>query len=165
MGNALIYRKRKNTIEKIVDHNKIPFHSYEKEEDVCKVTKCYDGDTIHILRIIGKTPYRFKCRLTGIDTAEIRTNNSKEKVFALKTRDYLANLILDKFVWVVFGGFDKYGRLLCEVYLDHRDIKRSCSVNKQLINEGYAQPYDGGTKFDFKDWNFNTDNGLLMPSE
>ena len=153
MGNALIVRKRKKSLQKIQNTKDIPFFSYKDEKDICLVSKCYDGDTIWIVRIIKNKPYRFKCRLSGIDTAEMRTKDEEEKKFAIKTRDYLANLILNQYVWVKFGEFDKYGRLLCNIYLTHKDLKRKKSVNQMLIDNGWAQAYDGGTKVEFKNWN------------
>ena len=41
------------------------------------------------------------------------------------------------------GGFGKYGRLLGWLYLG---IDADKSLNELMIEEGYAWPYDGGTK-------------------
>ena len=40
------------------------------------------------------------------------------------------------------GGVGKYGRLLGWLYIGTDDL----SLNEQMIEEGYAHPYDGGTK-------------------
>ena len=40
------------------------------------------------------------------------------------------------------GGVGKYGRLLGWLYVGDADI----SLNEQMITEGYAWAYDGGTK-------------------
>jgi micrococcal nuclease len=40
------------------------------------------------------------------------------------------------------GGVGKYGRLLGWLYVGDSDI----SLNEQMIEEGYAWAYDGGTK-------------------
>ncbi len=40
------------------------------------------------------------------------------------------------------GGVGKYGRLLGWLYVGESDI----SLNEQMITEGYAWAYDGGTK-------------------
>ena len=40
------------------------------------------------------------------------------------------------------GGTGKYGRLLGWLYIDDTTI----SLNEQMITEGYAWEYDGGTK-------------------
>ena len=40
------------------------------------------------------------------------------------------------------GGVGKYGRLLGWVYIGDEEF----SINEQMIDEGYAWSYDGGTK-------------------
>jgi len=40
------------------------------------------------------------------------------------------------------GGVGKYGRLLGWCYIGDHDV----SLNEQMITEGYAWTYDGGTK-------------------
>ena len=40
------------------------------------------------------------------------------------------------------GGVGKYGRLLGWLYIGDSDL----SLNEQMITEGYAWAYDGGTK-------------------
>ena len=40
------------------------------------------------------------------------------------------------------GGVGKYGRLLGWIYIGDSDI----SLNEQMVTEGYAWTYDGGTK-------------------
>ena len=40
------------------------------------------------------------------------------------------------------GGMGKYGRLLGWLYIGDDNI----SINEQMIDEGYAWSYDGGTK-------------------
>jgi micrococcal nuclease len=40
------------------------------------------------------------------------------------------------------GGVGKYGRLLGWLYVGDVDV----SLNEQMITEGYAWEYDGGTK-------------------
>ena len=40
------------------------------------------------------------------------------------------------------GGVGKYGRLLGWLYIGDADV----SLNEQMITEGYAWEYDGGTK-------------------
>jgi micrococcal nuclease len=40
------------------------------------------------------------------------------------------------------GGVGKYGRLLGWLYIGDESV----SLNEQMINEGYALPYAGGTK-------------------
>ena len=46
------------------------------------------------------------------------------------------------FVQKLVGGVGKYGRLLGWLYIGDSTV----SLNEQMIEEGYAWSYDGGTK-------------------
>lgn len=108
-----------------------------------KVIDVYDGDTVTLVFQFGSKMWKDKCRLTGVDTAEIRTRDADEKVRGLEARDWLRSKVLNKKVWVECGKWDKYGRLLGTIYLTS-DFQQS--VNQELINHGFAVPYFGGTK-------------------
>ena len=97
--------------------NKIGLFSLEGHEYRAKVVDVYDGDTIKCVFPIHDTLYRWNCRLTGVDTPEVRTRCKAEKVYGYKVRDYLREKILNKMVYVRCGDFDKYGRLLVEILL------------------------------------------------
>ena len=116
--------------------------SFEGECKEAKVVSVYDGDTIKVAFPLGGKMYIWNCRLIGVDTPELRTQNKKEKAFGYEVRDHLRNKILGKIVKISCGEFDKYGRLLIEVYLGDE----SKSVNQWLIDNKYAFAYDGVTK-------------------
>ena len=110
-----------------------------------RVIKVYDGDTITIatkLPYDSSLLYRLPVRLNGIDTPEIKGKDitDDEKTAARITRDYLSNLVLNKYVRLENVSTEKYGRILADVYLD--DIH----INQLLLNERFAVLYDGGTK-------------------
>ena len=115
--------------------------SFEGEFKEAKVLEVYDGDTITVAFPFGGKMYSWKCRLTGVDTPELRTRNLKEKEFGYQVRDQLRERILGKVVKLSCKDFDKYGRLLVEVHDDNTDSIIIC-----LIENGYAGAYDGGTK-------------------
>ena len=116
-----------------------------------RVIKCYDADTI---TIASKMPYndspiyRFSVRLNGIDTPEIKGKDvtPDEKQAASDARDFVSNLILNKYVRLEKVENEKYGRILADVYIN--DI----NLNELLIKERYAVKYDGGTKIKPKSW-------------
>ena len=114
------------------------------------VTKVYDGDSITIESsipgMILNTKYLFKVRLNRIDTPEIRTNNEEEKEIALLAKDALKNKILNKIIQLKTISTDKYGRLLCDIFLD--DI----CINDWMIENRYAVPYCGKTKKSPDSW-------------
>jgi len=111
------------------------------------VIKVYDGDTITIAQ---KLPYetsplfRFTIRLHGIDSPEIKTKNDSEKKYAERSRDALHDLIFQKTVTLKNISLEKYGRILADVY--YNDIH----INKWLLDNKYAIPYDGSKK---REWN------------
>ena len=114
-----------------------------------KVIKVYDGDTI---TIASKLPYehspvyRFSVRLLGIDTPEIKGSTTKEKELAKRARDALSSKILGKIVYLKDVGTEKYGRLLATVY--YEDL----NLNRWMLDNRYAVPYEGGTKQRPPEW-------------
>ena len=120
-----------------------------------KCVKCYDADSVHVVFEWNQQFMRFKCRLYGIDSAELRSKHHEEKQVARKARDYLKSLILNKIVLIQCHDFDKYGRLLLSAYTNTiQDLSQkpfggsktttmsspsfSQSVNQHLIDTGYA---------------------------
>ena len=104
------------------------------------VINVYDGDTITVAVKIEQRYYKYKVRLAGIDTPELRTNNENEKRKAIAARDYLKMLILHKKVCVRNVFYEKYGRLCGTIYIKNKDINRS------MVEAGHAVEYDGGKK-------------------
>jgi endonuclease YncB( thermonuclease family) len=114
-----------------------------------RVIKCYDADTI---TIASKLPYndsplyRLSVRLNGIDAPEIKGKNEEEKEVAKQARNFVTNLILNKYVRLENVESEKYGRILADVYIG--DVH----INELLIKERYAVKYDGGTKLKPTSW-------------
>ena len=103
------------------------------------IKEVYDGDTITAIVDLGfYTQMTIKVRLSGINAPELRGG---EKDAGLKSRDRLAELVLGKEVTLKTyrDKREKYGRWLADVYVADQVI----SVNRQLINEGLAVPYEG----------------------
>lgn len=122
-----------------------PLFSLEGQEIQAKVVSVYDGDTVKCVFPLKDTLYKWNCRLTGVDTPEIRTRNKVEKKYGYEVRNYLRKKILNKVVTLECGEFDKYGRLLAKI----KCTGDKCSVNQWLIDNDYAFEYHGGTK---KSW-------------
>jgi len=105
-----------------------------------KIVEVYDGDTCKVVFPYFEQLYKWTLRLERIDTPELKTKNDLERSFGFEVRDILRNMILDKIVKVKCGKFDKYGRLLAEIYINGQN------VNQYLLDNNYAFAYDGGTK-------------------
>ena len=101
----------------------------------CKVIKVYDGEC-----------YKFKVRLDGIDSAEIKGSSENEKKHAIQARDALSDKILHQIVKLDIKGLEKYGRILADVFYNGENM------NEWMLNNGYAVKYDGGTKKRDEKW-------------
>jgi endonuclease YncB( thermonuclease family) len=116
-----------------------------------RVIKVYDADTI---TIASKLPYdespmyRLSVRLNGIDTPEMKGKSvsDEEKDAAQQARDFVSNLVLNKYVSLENIDSEKYGRILADVYVGN------IHLNDLLLKERYAVKYDGGTKIKPASW-------------
>ena len=123
-----------------------------------RVIKCYDADTI---TIASKLPYdasplyRLSVRLNGIDAPEIKGKSAEEKEVAKEARDFVSNLVLNKYVRLENIESEKYGRILADVYIG--DV----CLNELLIKERYAVKYDGGSKLKPVSWLKYKNNGEM----
>lgn len=106
-----------------------------------KVISVYDGDTLTAIFKFKGEHYKWSCRLTGIDTPEMKGGSANEKKAAIEARDYLRSCVLNKVVKLECGEFDKYGRLLVKIIDENGK-----NINECMINTGYAKEYFGGTK-------------------
>lgn len=145
----------------------VPEFSLNGIKTIGKIVDVYDGDTCKIILANGDILLRFNCRLKFIDTPEMKPSKSKanrdiEILNAIKCRNKLIQLTTscqlniedkltkpqvkkllisnDRIITVQCHEFDKYGRLLVELYSGEK------TANNILVEEGYAKAYDGGTK-------------------
>ena len=118
---------------------------------VVSIDKVVDGDTIDVTIDLGFDLYKKeRVRVAGVDTPEKRTRNLEEKALGLDAtawiKDHLEGAIDGDDDLIIRteldGGVGKYGRLLGWLYIGDSDL----SLNEQMITEGYAWAYDGGTK-------------------
>ena len=110
-----------------------------------------DGDTIDVLIDLGFDLYKKeRVRIAGVDTPEKRTRNLEEKELGIDATNWLkekldSTIAGDDELTIrteLVGGVGKYGRLLGWLYIGDGNV----SLNEQMIDEGYAWAYDGGTK-------------------
>ena len=153
-----------------------PIFSLEGQTVRAKCIDIYDGDSATFAIMVHGTVYKFKCRLSGIDTPEIRPSRSNpnrdhEKKAAKYVRNRFLQLVTGaavdlhhdypkkeikqmlssstKLVWLKCGKFGKFGRCLIKVFLEESDLPdKMASVNKILLGEELAYKYYGGKKND-----------------
>ena len=118
---------------------------------VIEINRVVDGDTIDVTIDLGFDLYKKeRVRVAGVDTPEKRTRDLEEKALGYDATNWLKDKLDgaisgdDDLVirTELVGGVGKYGRLLGWLYIGDADL----SLNEQMITEGYAWAYDGGTK-------------------
>jgi micrococcal nuclease len=118
---------------------------------VVEINKVLDGDTIDVTIDLGFDLFKKeRVRVAGVDTPEKRTRDLEEKALGIDATNWLKEklegaLAGDDDLVIrteLVGGVGKYGRLLGWLYLGDGSL----SLNEQMIEEGYAWAYDGGTK-------------------
>jgi len=111
------------------------------------VTKVVDGDTIDADIDLGfDISLTKRIRLAGIDTPESRTTNLKEKALGLESKEWMKKTLANaKDILIkteLPDSTEKYGRIIGHLFINGQET----SLNNQMIDEGYALAYDGGTK-------------------
>ena len=94
--------------------------------DTYFVTKVIDGDTIEV----RQEKRNYKVRLSEIDAPEINQR------FGTESKNFLASLILNKEIELIYITEDRYGRIVAKIYKDNKDINRS------MVRNGLAWVYD-----------------------
>lgn len=105
----------------------------ENKEQIFKVLKIYDGDTIQV-KGLGLI---FKIRLVGIDAPEIGYKGQESQPFSQKSKTYLTRLLKDKHIRLISYGTGGYNRQLAEVFIQNENI------NIKMIKAGLAEVYTG----------------------
>ena len=118
---------------------------------VVEINRVLDGDTIDVTIDLGFDLFKKeRVRVAGVDTPEKRTRDLEEKALGIHATNWLKEklegaLAGDDDLVIrteLVGGVGKYGRLLGWLYLGDAAV----SLNEEMIEEGYAWAYDGGTK-------------------
>jgi len=118
------------------------------------IAKVVDGDTIDANIDLGfDISLNKRIRLAGIDTPESRTKDEYEKKLGLESKEWLKKHLEGAKDIIVKtelpDSTEKYGRIIGHLYIGDAEVSavnRKKSVNNQMIEEGYAWEYDGGTK-------------------
>ena len=112
-----------------------------------EIHKVVDGDTIDASIDLGfDISLEKRIRLAGVDTPESRTTDLKEKAMGLESKEWLKKKLEGAKDIIIKtelpDSTEKYGRIIGHLYINGE----ATSLNNQMIAEGYAWNYDGGTK-------------------
>ncbi len=137
-------------LKNIGDLEKFPLFSLKGKSFIAKPTNIYDGDTLSMIFEVNGEILKYRCRCMGYDSPEMKPSKSKpdrelEISLAKKAKQRFVELLekhQSKLVKIECFEFDKYGRLLVNIY-NKVDEK---SINQIMIDEKHGKAYDGGTK-------------------
>jgi len=140
------------------------FFSLNGVNTYARLVDVYDGDTITCIIPIFNNYYKFHIRLDNLDTCEMKSKNDELKYQAFLARKKVLDILCENnnldlhcckkdiqtyftdnniIVYLECLNFDKYGRLLANVY--KKDDKNK-SLSSILIDCHLGFPYSGGTK-------------------
>lgn len=129
------------------------------------VTRVVDGDTVDVDIDLGfgMTYKKQRVRMKGIDTPESRTRDLEEKKFGLASKEFLKEQLKDQEIELVSHDKGKFGRILGELFVG----SSAYSINKIMIDNHHAVPYDGQSKEDIeanhlKNRTHLTESGLVV---
>jgi micrococcal nuclease len=112
-----------------------------------QITKVVDGDTIDADIDLGfDISLSKRIRLAAVDTPESRTSDANEKKYGLESKEWLKHKVENaKNILIkteLPDSTEKYGRIIGHLFINDQET----SLNNQMIVEGYAWEYSGGTK-------------------
>jgi len=145
-----------------------PFFTLNGQCSKGRLVDIIDGDSVHVILPVFNNYYKYSVRLNGIDTCEMKSKNEQLKKKAVLARNTLFKLVNKKIdilsdvtkvdvknflnenviiVWVECLEFDKYGRLLANVYAVDDDYNKiGDSFSDHLLKNDLAYAYMGKTK-------------------
>jgi endonuclease YncB( thermonuclease family) len=158
----VVHEKERMSAESFRAHGgNTPAFSLDGVQTWVRVVDIYDGDTLTVVIPCFGGFYKFSVRMGGIDTCEIRSKLKANKDKAYAARDRVIQCItknerklmtkkeiqqlLDSNVYLVWAQckeFDKYGRLLANIYVEQGGE----TLSDILIREKLAYAYEGDTK-------------------
>lgn len=117
---------------------------YDGYKTFATILRVVDGDTVDIAYFLPymKQPMKARARIYGIDTPELRprkNNPEREQVKrdAELAKMFLQSLVGAKTLHITCHGFDSFGRMLCEFFLDD-----GTNVGREMLRHGFAKVYE-----------------------
>ena len=145
-------------------NNDTPIFTMNGMKTFARVVNVIDGDTLSLVIPLFDKYFKFNVRINGIDTCEVHSNDVEIKEKGLKAKYRVVEILSKKdvkdvlcisrkqiielfnsnmsIVWIECLEFDKYGRLLGNVFFDNK----TKNIADILMFEKLAYRYEGGTK-------------------
>jgi micrococcal nuclease len=120
----------------------------------CRIVKIVDGDTVDVDIDLGFGIWvrDERVRVHGIDTPESRTRDKIEKKFGLASKKYVQNILKKGSIQTLVTqkpgdeAKGKFGRILGKFKVYDNVTDSWMFMGDIMVREGYAVPYQGGSK-------------------
>ena len=141
-----------------INDKNVPLFTFNGKIIIARIVECYDGDTCTIIFDHKGEIIKYKLRAYGYDCAEMKPRldkeNREDEVDAAKKAKTRFLELLDtkspnnaqRCFQIECLDFDKYGRILGNIYPIDAIIGKDESINNIMVKEGHGKPYFGGKK-------------------
>jgi endonuclease YncB( thermonuclease family) len=150
MFSYLCCHSDKDILKQVIEPEKMACFSFSGKSFIGIPSNIYDGDTLSVTFVYNGKIVKYRCRTLGYDSPEMRPPLTRpdrdiEKAKATASKNRFIELLTknpEKTISITCHEFDKYGRLLVEIW----NLVDKESINSIMVSEGYGNIYDGGTK-------------------
>ena len=126
------------------------YFNFKGKTFYAKYCNVYDGDSFSVLFFYKNDVIKYKCRMMGYDSPEMKPllsneNRIHEKELAILAKNRLIELLSmhpTHLIKIECFEFDKYGRLLVNAW----NMVNEKSINEIMVEEKHGKPYFGGKK-------------------
>ena len=147
MGNSITIIKETRKFNQLAKINPkdVDLFSLKGKRYPCRIVSVYDGDTCTALFKMDNKYVKFKVRMLGYDSPEMKPRmnipeRDKIKENAIAAKEALISKTKNENIILECGNWDKYGRLLGTLY------KGGFNINEWMIESGFGYRYNGGRK-------------------
>ena len=118
-------------------NNKTPEFSLKDITVEGKCVDVYDGDTVKlVLNVpINSKLYRWNCRISRVDTPELRTKNIKEKDFGYEVRNKLREKILNNYKCKIIDAKYIKDDDLCRIIITNYLLYTTRTIELLRVND------------------------------
>ena len=120
-----------------VSADTLDYFSFEGATVACKVLSAYDGDTVSVaFRWLG-VMVRWRVRVAGVDTPELRGGTPELRALATKAKHFVVAACVGEQLQLTCHKFDSFGRIIATLTFPNGD-----TLAQRLIRENLGVPYD-----------------------
>lgn len=103
-----------------LDIKKVQGFSFNTMETYAKVIRCFDFNKLEVVFKFNNVFVRYICIINGIKDIQIDGNIINNNRNTEEGKKKLENLILNKIIYMKCHGFDKFGRIIIDLFQNNK---------------------------------------------